>query len=138
VVPVRIDLHVRPAHPGGLSPLACLPRELRVVFEFPISMTSATGTRAFVRPLDSQGVSTDPEIELVPDPGWEAANGVSTARYSATNAASITMPAGDWDANTHASVPRMKSFVVYLKAPTELHGSVLNDIGRAFALPVAR
>ena len=138
VVPVRIDLHVRPATPGGSSPVACLARELRVVFEFPVAMTPAPGTRAFVRPLDSQGNSTEPEIELVPDPGWEAANGVSTARYSATNAANIAMPAGDWDANTHAHVPGSKSFVVYLKAPTELHGSVLNDIGRSFALPVAR
>lgn len=135
VVPVAIEIAVRPAGPTA-SPAALLPPgSLRVVFRFPVSMSVSAGTRALLRPLDSLGVSSDPELELVPDPGWEAGGGVAASRYAVTNAAGIPAPAGEWDAGTHARAPGMASFVVYLERPADLHGNVLNDVARAFAVP---
>ena len=134
VAPVRIEVATQPREERGSSSVAFPPGGLRVVFDFPISMAAGAATRACLRPLDSQGNSTDPEIELVPDPGWEERNGVTGARYSATNADSVRLPPGDWDADSHACVPGAKSFVVYLKNPADLHGNVLNDVGRAFEI----
>ena len=134
VAPVRIEVATQPREERGSSSVAFPPGGLRVVFDFPISMAAGAATRACLRPLDSQGNSTDPEIELVPDPGWEERNGVTGARYSATNADSVRFPPGDWDADSHACVPGAKSFVVYLKNPADLHGNVLNDVGRAFEI----
>jgi hypothetical protein len=135
VVPVRIQVELPPREGGPLPPVLP-PRSLKAVFEFPISMSAAAGARACLRPLDSQGNSCDPEIELAPDPGWEEANGVMGARFSASNADSVRCPPADWDAGTHACIPGVRSFVVYLKHPADVHGNLLNDVGRAFAVPV--
>jgi len=109
--------------------------KLRVTFHFPISMSPDTGTRAFLRPLDSRGRSTDPAIELVPDPGWETENGIASARFSVVNPADVPAPPETWDAESHSVSGGLRSFVVYLEAPVDLHGNRLNDIGRAFAYP---
>jgi hypothetical protein len=134
VVPVRIQVETPPWEGRALPPVLP-PRSLKVVFQFPISMSAEAGTRACLRPLDSRGNSTDPEIELAPDPGWEEENGVMHARFSATNADSVLSPPADWDAESHACIPGVKSFVVYLKSPADVHGNALNDVGRAFATP---
>jgi hypothetical protein len=135
VAPVRIEIETSAggarSRPGAVLPAGAL----TVAFHFPFSMSAAAGTRAYLRPLDSLGNSTDPEIELAPDPGWEAENGVAGVRYTVTNADSVVSPAGDWDAGSHASVAGVKSCVVYLKGPADVHGNVLNDVGRAFAIP---
>ena len=135
VAPVRIEVVAPPGEERNSSSVAFPPGGLRVVFHFPISMATGPATRARLRALDSQGNSTDPEIELVPDPGWEEWNGVTGARYSATNTDSVSFPAGDWDAESHTCVPGVRSFVVYLTSPADVHGNVLNDVGRAFATP---
>lgn len=132
VAPVAIEVE---AHAGTDDPAVLLaPGSLRVVFRFPISMSAAAGTRAFLRPLDSLGVSTDPAVELAPDPGWEAEGEVLAARYTVTNAAGIPAPPGGWDAGAHARAPGAASFVVYLERPADLHGNVLNDVARAFTV----
>jgi hypothetical protein len=135
VAPVRIDVVAPPAEERASPAVAFPPGSLKVVFDFPISMAAGATTRACLRPLDARGNSTDPEIELVPAPGWEEKDGVTAARYSATNADSVRFPPGDWDAASHAGVPGVRSFVVYLERPADVHGNVLNDIGRAFAIP---
>jgi hypothetical protein len=134
VVPVRAEVAL--LERGARSPGVAFPAgTLQVVFRFPISMSAEAGTRAFLRPLDSRGNSTDPEIELVASPGWEAEDGVSTARYSVVNAADVPDPPEPWDADSHRSVAGIRSFVVYLQAPADVHGNRLNDVGRAFAYP---
>ncbi len=135
VAPVRIEVVAPPAEERTSPSVAFLPGSFRVVFDFPFSMTAGAATRACLRPLDSRGNSTDPEIGLVPAPGWEEQDGVRSARYSATNADSVLSPPGDWDAGSHACVPGVKSFVVYLERRADVHGNVLNDVGRAFAIP---
>lgn len=136
VAPVRIEIEVRSGGQGG--PAALLPPGgLRVVFHFPFSMSSSAPTRAVLRPLDATGTSADPEVVLVPEPGWEAEGGVTGSRFTVVNASSIPAPTADWDAGTHARVPGTKSFVVYLERPADLHGNVLNDVARAFPLPSA-
>ena len=131
VAPVAIDVEANP----GTDPAALLPPgRLRVEFRFPFSMSAVAGTRAFLRPLDSLGVSTDPAVELVPDPGWEAEGGIAAARYTATNAAGIPAPPGGWDAGSHARAPGAASYVVYLERPADVHGNVLNDVARAFTI----
>ncbi len=135
VVPVGIEIEARPG-PPGTDPGALLPPgSLRVAFRFPVSMSVSAGTRALLRPLDSLGVSTDPEVELVPDPGWEAEGGIVAARYTVTNATGIHAPPGGWDAGSHAPAAGVASFVVYLERPADVHGNVLNDVARAFAVP---
>lgn len=134
VVPVRVEIASPPSvdrAPG----IAYRTGALRVAFHFPLSMSAEPGTRAFLRPLDSRGNSTDPEVELVASPGWEEENGVTCARYCAANAADIPEPPETWDAESHAAVAGVRSFVVYLKSPTDVHGNRLNDVGRAFACP---
>jgi len=125
-VPVQIDVFRT-----GECPYE--PGEIQVVFHFPISMTN-TGERiiAFVRPLDGSGNSTDPEVPLRPSPGWEEDKRVTNGKYTATNEGRVDCSPGDWDANTHASEPGFKSWVVYMTSPTDLHGNLLNDIGRTF------
>jgi hypothetical protein len=141
--PVGIEIAVRlpgPSDPGGPhpQPFALLPpRALRVVFHFPFSMSASAPVRAALRALDSLGVSTDPEWKLAPDPGWESEGEVASSRLTVTNADSIPAPPGDWDAGTHAPVPGVASFVVYLERPADVHGNALNDVARAFALPKA-
>jgi hypothetical protein len=44
------------------------------------------------------------------------------------------LPPGDWDAESHARVAGIRSFVVYLERPADVNGNVLNDVGRAFAV----
>ena len=132
IAPVSIGIETA-AEDGRAAALP--PRSLKVVFRFPLSM-SESGARACIRPLDSYGNSTDPEVVLSPDPGWEDEEGVTRARFSATNADSIPLPPGDWDAGTHTSVSGIKSFVVYLQRPADVHGNVLNDVGRAFTVSV--
>lgn len=135
VAPVRIGIGTS-AGDGRPRPGVALPAgALTVAFHFPFSMSAVARTRAYLRPLDSLGNSTDPEIELAPAPGWEEAGGVAGARYTVTNADSVVFPVGDWDAGSHLSVNGVKSFVVYLKGPADVHGNVLNDVGRAFAIP---
>jgi len=138
VAPVRIEVQTPPGEEGAPQPAALPPGSLKVVFHFPISMSAGAATRVCLRPLDSAGNSTDPEVELTPDPGWEEEDGVAGGRYSATNAGSIPCVTGDWDAESHASVPGVRSFVVYLRSPADVHGNVLNDVGRAFAVPAAQ
>lgn len=134
VAPVRIEIET-PAGRARPEQGAAFPAgALKVAFHFRLSMSAVAGTRAWLRPLDSLGNSTDPEMELAPDPGWEEEDGVSGARYTVSNADSVPFPAGDWDARSHAPVPGVKSFVVYLKGPADLHGNMLNDVGRAFAI----
>jgi hypothetical protein len=134
VAPIRIEIGA-PADSARPQRGAALPAgALVVAFHFPLSMSATAGTRACLRPLDSLGNSADPEIELAPAPGWEEEDGVAGARYTVTNADSVAFPARDWDADSHASVPGVKSFVVYLKGPADVHGNVLNDVGRAFAI----
>ena len=101
-------------------------------------MSAEPGTRAFLRPLDARGNSTDPEIELVASPGWEEENGVARGRYSVTNAADIPEPPETWDAESHTAAAGVRSFVVYLRSPTDVHGNRLNDVGRAFTYPAPR
>ena len=134
VAPVRIEIET-PADGARPQRRVVLPAgALEVVFHFPLSMSATAGARACLRPLDALGNSTDPEIELAPAPGWEEEDGVAGARYTAANADSLALPAGDWDADSHASVPGARSFVIYLKGPADAHGNVLNDVGRAFAI----
>ena len=134
VAPVRIEV-AAPSAPESASPsVAFAPGALRVVFDFPISMAAGGTMRACLRPLDARGNSTDPEIELVPAPGWEERDGMTAARYSASNADSVRLPPGDWDAESHARVAGIRSFVVYLERPADVNGNVLNDVGRAFAV----
>jgi hypothetical protein len=132
VVPVSIDLERGAVEPSAREGVAFAPGGLKVVFHFPISMSSTAGTRACLRALDDHGYSTDPVIELTPDPGWEVDAGVNAARYSVTNTHPIVMHPGDWDARLHQRVPGARSFVVYLEQPADVHGNVLNDVGRAF------
>ncbi len=141
VAPVGIDIvagRVPPgARPAGLQPPALLPPGgLRVVFRFPLSMSPTAGSRVVLRALDARGISTDPAIELVPDPGWESEAGIAAARLTVTNAAAIPLPSADWDARSHAPAPGIGSFVVCLERPADLHGNVLNDVAQAF--PVAK
>ncbi len=137
VAPVRIEVGM-PLRQESAAPSSTIPpRGLQVVFDFPLAMAPSAETRAFLRPLDARGNSTDPEIALIPDPGWAEHDGVAGARFSVTNAEVIPLPAGDWDANSHAPVAGVKSFVVYLTRPADVHGNVLNDLARAFAVPVS-
>jgi hypothetical protein len=131
VAPVRIEIEVRQTGPVALLP----PGSLRVVFHFPFSMSPSASARAVLRPLDAMGTSTDPEVALVPEPGWEAEGGVASSRFTVVNANDIPAPAADWDADSHARVPGTGSFVVYLERPVDLHGNVLNEVARAFSLP---
>ncbi len=134
VAPVRIEIAARaadPAPPGIAYPAGAL----EVTFHFPLSMSAEAGTRAFLRPLDSRGNSTDPEIELTPDPGWEEEAGVGNASFSVTNAESVPSPAEEWDAEAHSCRPGVRSFVVYLENPADIHGNALNEVGRAFVAP---
>lgn len=133
VAPVAIEVEVRPGGGPG-APIA--PGHLRVTFRFPFSMSAAAGARAKLRPLDGVGNSTDPEVELSPDPGWQDDADVATARYTVTNAVAIPAPAGGWDAVSHAPAPGVASFVVWLERPADAHGNVLNDVARAFAVPL--
>ncbi len=137
VAPVGIEVAAQPVadegHPDGVLP----PGALRVVFRFPFSMSPSAGSRVLLRPLGADGRSTDPVVELVPDPGWEEADGIASSVLSATNADPLSLPAGDWDAGDHAPRPGIASFVVWLERPAELHGNVLNDVARAFAVPRA-
>jgi hypothetical protein len=134
IAPVRIEI-ATPRCADRERPAVAFPAgTFKVTFEFPLSMSAEAGTRAFLRPLDSRGNSTDAEIELAPAPGWEEANGVAAARYSAANAEDVPVPPEAWDAGSHASVAGIRSFVVYLKGPADLHGNVLNDVARAFAV----
>ncbi len=134
VAPVRIEI-ARPEGGGQARAGVALPAgTFRVTFRFPISMSAAPGTRACLRPLDARGNSTDPEIELAADPGWQEDDGVGSARYTAVNVADVADPPGDWDADSHAGVSGVRSFVVYLKGPADLHGNRLNDVARAFAV----
>jgi hypothetical protein len=134
VVPVRVEI-ATPGSKDRAQPAVAFPAgAFKVAFHFPLSMLAEAGTRACLRPLDSRGNSTDPEIELAPNPGWEEENGVTQARFSATNADSVLSPPGDWDSESHACVAGVKSFVVYLKNPADVHGNVLNDVGRSFAI----
>ena len=134
VAPVRVEIAQPPNGDGSRPEIAFPPRSLKIAFHFPFSM-SASGARVFLRPLDANGVSTDPEIELVPDPGWQDESGVAKAVLCATNAEAVPCPVADWDAGAHAHAPGAKSFVVYVVAPADLHGNVLNDVGRAFTIP---
>jgi len=118
-------------HRDGFLP----PGALRVEFRFPMSMSPTAGSRVMLRPLDSGGRSIDPAVELVLDPGWEEADGIASSRLTATNATALPLPADDWDAGSHARVTGVTSFVVWLDRPAELHGNVLNDVARAFAVP---
>ena len=129
VAPVAIDVEARP---GGAPGAPIPPGALRVTFRFSFSMSATAGTRALVRPLDGLGNSTDPEVALSPDPGWETADGVATSRYTVTNAVPIPWPAGEWDAATHAPAPGAASYVVWLERPADVHGNTLNDVARAF------
>ena len=95
---------------------------------------AARQRRAVLRPLDAMGTSTDPEVVLAPEPGWESEGGIASSRFTAVNADTITVPAADWDVATHARVPGRASFVVYLEHPADLHGNVLNDLARAFSV----
>jgi hypothetical protein len=134
VAPVRIAI-ATPASGDRARPDVAFPAgTLKVTFHFPLSMSADTGTRACLRPLDSRGNSTDPELELVPDPGWQEENGMATARYSATNLEDVPDPPDAWDAGSHASVAGTRSFVVYLKSPADVHRNLLNDVGRAFSI----
>jgi hypothetical protein len=134
VAPVRIEVDMR-ASPEGATPAVAFPAgALRVTFHFPLSMSAQAGARVFLRPLDARGNSTDPEFELAPAPGWEEEDGVTASRYTAANAADVPWPAESWDAGSHASVPGVRSFVVYMQGPADVHGNQLNDIGRAFAI----
>jgi hypothetical protein len=134
VVPVRVDV-VTPGNESRARPGVAFPAgTFRVAFRFPLSMSSDAGTVACLRPLDSRGNSTDPETELTPDPGWGVEDGVGAASYSATNSGDVPLPPEAWDAGSHACVADRRSFVVYLKGPADLHGNVLNDVGRAFAI----
>ena len=132
VLPVRAEVTTPTAlaRPGIALPAGAL----KVSFHFPLSMSAEAGTRACLRPLDSRGNSTDPEIELVPDPGWEEESGVTNARYSAVNPEDVRDPPEAWDADSHASVAGTRSFVVYLKGPADLHGNRLNDVGWTFTI----
>lgn len=131
VAPVAIEVVVQPGAPGeALLP----PGALRVTFRFPFSMSGAGGARAKLRPLGADGTSTDPEVELSPAPGWEGEGGVASARYTVTNAAPIAAPPGGWDAAAHVPATGVASFVVWLERPADLHGNVLNDVARAFAV----
>jgi hypothetical protein len=132
VAPVRVEVSALAAGEAARAGVAYPAGTLRVDFRFPFSMSADSGTRAFLRPLDSRGISTDPEIELMPSPGWEEENGIVRGRYSVTNAGDIPVPPEDWDAGSHARVPGVQSFVVYLASPADVHGNRLNDIGRAF------
>lgn len=135
VAPVLVEL-AAPGSEDRARPAVAFPAgTFKVTFHFSLSMSAQAGARACLRPLDSRGNSTDPEIELAPDPGWEEENGVTAARYSAANAEDVLDPPEAWDADSHASVAGVRSFVVYLKGPADLHGNVLNDVARAFAIP---
>ncbi len=134
VAPVHVDVTHDPAGAASPPDAALVARSLRVVFRFPFSMSARADTRAYLRPLDAHGNSTDPEIELVPDPGWGDEADTADARYTATNATDVAAPSGAWDAGVHASVAGARSFVVYLKGPADLHGNRLNDVGRAFTV----
>lgn len=59
---------------------------------------------------------------------------MASARYTATNAAPIAAPPGGWDADTHVPAAGVASFVVWLERPADLHGNLLNDVARAFAV----
>jgi hypothetical protein len=134
VVPVQVEIGLRSGAPSA-DPAAFLPPgSLRLAFHFPVSMSATAGMRVCLRPLDERGVSTEPELELVPDPGWEAEGGIAAARYTVTNAVAIPAPAGEWDALTHTRGKGRMSFVVYLERPADVHGNVLNDVARAFAI----
>ncbi len=127
-VPVPIDV----AHPGT-CPIP--PGGLTVTFHFPISMGADAGV--FIRPLDANGDSTDPQIELQPAPGWKEENGVLDGKYTATNRAQeIPCPPGLWDADSHQPgfETFVKSYVVYMVDPMETHDNELNDIGRTFVV----
>lgn len=133
VAPVGIE--ITPGPGGEADPVALLlPGRLRVVFHFPFSMSAAGPTRAVLRPLDATGTSTDPEVVLMPEPGWESEGGVASSRFSVVNADTLPVPVADWDAGVHARVPGKGSFVVYLERPADLHGNILNDIARAFSV----
>jgi hypothetical protein len=130
VVPVNIEIQhpeICPIPIGGLT----------ATFHFPISMRNQP-TNVFVRPLDANGDSTNPEIALQASPGWELdINGVANGRYTATNSQSaIPCPADRWDAINHIPpAVDLRSYVVYMTSPTELHSNTLNDIGRTIVVP---
>jgi hypothetical protein len=135
VAPVAIEIVAeRPQRDAGRAG-TLPPGSLRVRFRFPFSMSSSSGTRVVLRALDGSGNSTDPAIELPPASGWESEGGVATARLTVTNGAAIPLPPDDWDAAAHAPTPGVASFVVCLERPADVHGNVLNDVARAFAVP---
>jgi hypothetical protein len=123
-VPVPIEV----IHPGTCSIPA---KELKVIFHFPLTMQ---GGAVFIQPLDGEGNSTGDPIALIPDPGWEPESGVETAKYTATNEEPIDCPAELWDADLHEPPEEgdVRAYVVYMSGIAEMHGNLLNDIGRTF------
>ncbi|HEX4935191.1 MAG TPA: hypothetical protein VFV33_18530, partial [Gemmatimonadaceae bacterium] len=134
VAPVGVEIAAEPAG-AGTPGIAYRAGALRVTFRFPLSMSADAATRAFLRPLDGSGVSADPEIVLAPAPGWEDHEGIARSRYTVTNAADVPLPAHAWDAVSHTAARGVRSFVVYLQSPADVHGNRLNDIARAFTCP---
>lgn len=118
---------------SGACPIA--KGKLKVIFHFPLSIAAAGP--AFIRPLDAAGNSAGPEVELKPDPGFEDEGDVFHGKYTAVNDEDIACPTGVWDAEVHTPPPAgqdVRSYVVYLTAPQEVHGSLLNDVGRTFVI----
>ena len=133
VAPVTVEIAAAPGPPP--AGIAFPAGTLRVTFAFPFSMSADTATRAYLRPLDGRGVSTDPAIELVPSPGWQDAGGLARCRLMVSNAVDVPLPPEGWDAGSHRPASRVRSFVVSLTSPEDVHGNRLNDIARAFTGP---
>ncbi len=108
---------------------------LKVTFHFPLSMSAEAGTRAFLRPLDSRGNSTDPEIELVSGSRVGGRGRRGRRAVLRGQCRGRARPAGGVGRRlARQREPASQSFVVYLERPADVHGNVLNDVGRAFAV----
>ena len=126
VVPVSIEVQ----HPGS-CPIPA--RSLKATFRFPISMKNQI-TEVGVRRLDCSGASIDDPIALDPAPGWEEDFSLVNGKYSATNTAPIDCPPADRDAVSHTKVKDLRSYVVYMYSPTDIHDNTLNHVARTFVI----
>ena len=112
-----------------------LPTSLTVEFTFPISISSHEGV--FLQMLDYNGESISPVWELIEDPGWETHNDIYRSKLSLSNGSSprdLIPCFWMWNAVEHRPEILHFSYVVYMRAPKDIHGNQLNDLAATFTI----
>jgi hypothetical protein len=110
---------------------------VHVRFNLNLSMKNQP-TGVFIRPLDANGVSTNPEYALEADPGWTELNAAfpeiatENGTYTCKNTAEIPCPPAEWDGSRHQVTPGYHTWVVYLTSPRDVYENPLNDIAMSF------